>query len=564
MITDAGELMLLPSPVNLEFTGGTFALPDDYSPTLNNAPNLKPEEYKLEINTSGINIYSSTPVGARYAGYTLAQITDCCKNMLPTLKIHDYPAFAKRAVMLDVSRGRIWNMEHFKAIFRKLASWKINHVQLYFEASFASSGNEEIWHNDAFLNSLELQELNEYAHKYGIELSPCQNSFGHLTRFLISDSYRHLAEIPPGSGFEAWGKLTAVPQSLCPEDPGSLEFIQHIISELAPNFSSSIFNLGCDETIDLGLGRSRKTVIECGIDKVFTDYVNKLCAVVRKMGLKPAVWADFIQKNPESIQLLPPEMLYLVWGYDKDTPFNEWCRLMAKNQCDFWVCPGTSCWSSFFGDSYRRHCNLKLAAVAGTEYNASGYMITEWGDGGHRQLWPPTLYALAEGAQSAWNASCEFMPEHAGYRAFGSCKLGRWLENAGNLERGLRDKGINTLFQDMHTPLFSFNEKNKPVHTSFYREIEYKLAKLAGAIPQDLPDLLTQELQCLVKLADIAVKRACLRREGRLENIKKLVPDMRKGIAEFRELWMARSKPESLSASVSKDETVADEMERCF
>ena len=50
---------------------------------------------------------------------------------------------------------------------------------------FISPGNEEIWTGMSPVTPSELKELEIYAATYGIELSVCQNCFGHLTRFLI-------------------------------------------------------------------------------------------------------------------------------------------------------------------------------------------------------------------------------------------------------------------------------------------------------------------------------------------------------------------------------------------
>ena len=48
--------------------------------------------------------------------------------------------------MLDVSRDRIPTMGHLRSLVELLALLKFNHLQLYFEHTFAYRGYEQIWH----------------------------------------------------------------------------------------------------------------------------------------------------------------------------------------------------------------------------------------------------------------------------------------------------------------------------------------------------------------------------------------------------------------------------------
>jgi hexosaminidase len=56
---------------------------------------------------------------------------------LPCLKIRDWPDFARRGVMLDISRGRVPKLETLLELVGHLADFKINEFQLYTEHTFA-------------------------------------------------------------------------------------------------------------------------------------------------------------------------------------------------------------------------------------------------------------------------------------------------------------------------------------------------------------------------------------------------------------------------------------------
>ena len=53
------------------------------------------------------------------------------------IEIEDAPRFPERGVQLDVARDRVPTLETLHALVERLASWKLNRLQLYMEASFA-------------------------------------------------------------------------------------------------------------------------------------------------------------------------------------------------------------------------------------------------------------------------------------------------------------------------------------------------------------------------------------------------------------------------------------------
>lgn len=583
------ELKLLPAPESLEMLSGEFVLDlpiriEGESSCIETAitilgkkcvpgsgeirfrmdPAFADESYSLAVDRDGVSIVAKDLRGARWALCTLAQIMERCGFRLPFLKIQDAPKFKIRGAMLDVSRGRVWTMDHLKDTIRKLASWKMNLIQLYFEHAFASKGNEEVWKDASPVTPEEMRELDAFAAGLGVELCACQNSFGHLTMFLLHDKYRPLAEIQRGMNFDSWGSLSGIPQSLAPDEPKSLDFVRNLYESLLPNFSSKWINIGCDETLDLGFGRSRRQAAETGLENVFAGFVNKLGMLAHEMGKRPMMWADMPLRYPEIIGKLPPDMVYLLWGYDSDTPFAKWCEILKKTNREYWVCPGTCNWSSFLGDSSRRRENLKRAASAGIAGGASGYLVTDWGDGGHRQCWGPSLLALAEAAHRAWSGLAPYSPDAAGLRAFGSESAAGWFEAAGDVDLSIKKAGIPGLYADFHLPWHQLNARATPAQAIYFRLAQNAIRTLRDNIPPDAPELLKREMKFAADFAELAAERAILRRESRIAELKELGRKMRPLIKEFRELWLKISRPGGLDASAGKWESAADELERIF
>ena len=175
------------------------------------------------------------------------------------------------------------------------------------------------------------------------------------------------------------------PFSLTPGDPASLALIEDLLGQLLRCFRTPIVNIGCDETLDIGQGRSKAEVERRGRSAVYLEFVAKICVVARKHGFRPAFWADIALEHPESLTSLPPDLIALVWGYEPDAPFARWCEQLRATKHEMWVCPGTSSWCSITGRTAERRANLLVAARDGAAGGATGYLITDWSDFGHRE-----------------------------------------------------------------------------------------------------------------------------------------------------------------------------------
>ena len=66
------------------------------------------------------------------------------------------------------------------------------------------------------------------------------------------------------------------PFGLCPTNPKALELIQELHDELIDQFNSSKINIGMDETVDLGKGKSKQECQRIGKGEVFLKYVLNL------------------------------------------------------------------------------------------------------------------------------------------------------------------------------------------------------------------------------------------------------------------------------------------------
>ena len=70
---------------------------------------------------------------------------------------------------------------------------------------------------------------------------------------------------------------------------------------MLPNFSSRFFNVGCDETWDLGRGQSKKLCATKGQGRVYLDFLKKIHREVSRRGKTMMFWGDIILKYPKLI-----------------------------------------------------------------------------------------------------------------------------------------------------------------------------------------------------------------------------------------------------------------------
>ncbi|MCD6290346.1 MAG: family 20 glycosylhydrolase [Anaerolineae bacterium] len=537
----------------------------------------QPEGYHLTIGPDQIRIVAHDPAGAFYAAMTLRQIARQAAGSkeLPCLRIEDWPDFPHRGVMLDISRDRVPRMETLYMLVDMLAEWKINQFQLYMEHTFAYRNHREVWEKASPLTGEEILTLDAYCRERFIELVPNQNSFGHMHRWLKYDRYRPLAECPDGWQ-SPWGEWHDEPFSLCPSDPGSIELLRELYDELLPHFSSQQFNVGCDETFDLGQGRSKQDCEERGPGRVYLEFLLKIHDLVQRRGRTMQFWGDIILHHSELIPELPGDIIALEWGYDADHPFAENGAKFAQAGVPYYVCPGTSTWNSVGGRTENAMGNLWNAAENGLAHGAIGFLNTDWGDNGHWQHPSISFLGYAYGAAVSWAAQANRnidLPRALDLHAFRDAAgvMGKLAFDLGNAYKvpqvDVYGSILITILLYPDRPIAEGRTAGLTVEglekASTY--IDQVMAQLPKA-RMDRPDadLILDEFRNAAAL----MKHGCrlgiarLQAEGdEIANIpeetrRALATDLEEIIAEYKRIWLARSRPGGLEDSAGRLERV--------
>jgi hypothetical protein len=529
--------------------------------TLDASAPIPTQGYHLHTTPQRIALTASEPAGLFYGVMTLKQILRQSAGELPCGEIEDYPDFPSRGVMLDISRDKVPTLETLFALVDELAEWKINHLELYTEHTFAYRHHREVWAQASPMTGEDILRLDAYCRERFVELVPNQNSFGHMHRWLRLPRYRHLAECPDGFDWP-WGGHSDEPFSLNPTHPESLQFIAGLYEELLPHFSSRKFNVGCDETFDLGLGKSKAECERKGKGRVYLEFLLKIYELVKRHGRTMHFWGDIIMEHPELVPELPTDVVALEWGYEATHPFGEHGAKFAASGIPFYVCPGTSSWNTIAGRTENCLGNLRNAAENGLKHGAIGYLITDWGDNGHWQYLPVSYLGFAAGAALSWcypaNRDIDIvraLDVHV-FRDEAEV-MGRLVYDLGNAYRkiGHLVGNASVLFHFVHSPL------TQPLPESITQETIHATMEYIRAVTEPLPLarmdradalLIVDELTNAARMLLHGCRRALAVRSGIIDTDSErhaLATEIREILGEHRRLWMARNREGGLQDS---------------
>jgi hypothetical protein len=576
--------ILLPHPAKLRLTGAAVEVSVDPRAIGRLDPGRvkRDDAYQLSIGAGAgpgnVDLRVAGEAGLRHGRETVRQLLRRYGRRVPSLEIEDEPAFRARGVMLDISRDKAPTMGMLRGVVELFGALKLNHLELYTEHTFAYAGHEEVWEGSGAVTPGEARELSEVSRRHGIDLAPNQNCFGHLHKWLNRARYAPLAETHGEWWFMRWQKHG--PFSLCPVDPGSEAFVRELLGQLLPNFSSGLVNIGCDETFDVGQGRSEEEVRargEGGKAAVYFEFVEKVCAIARELGKRPMMWADIALSTPESLHLFPKDAVGLAWGYEPDFDFGEACRRLAEQGVEPWVCPGTSAWLSITGRTTERRGNVAAAARAKKD-GATGYLMTDWGDYGHMQQWPVTMRGIADAVQAAWNPGVEADPRAVSLHALGdtseSLGLAAWMDELGDVDIEIRRvagmtaegkppsgpiRNNSALFLDLHRP-WPYTFPVGATREQWHGVLDH-IAALESSMPSQRDALLERELKQTVGHAKLAALHAVVSR-GERGRTAEMVELGRWVAEEHGRLWVERNRGGGLTESMARFELLNDRLTR--
>lgn len=524
------------------------------------------ESYSLTVSGDCILVQGSC-TGLFYGVQTLRQILRNCPVLIPCMKIEDRPYFSNRGFYHDVTRGKVPTLDTLKELSERLSFYKINQMQLYIEHTFAFRNMSEVWRITDPLTAEDILELDEYCSKRHIELVPSLSTFGHLYHVLTTNSFSSMCEIEGNIKEQySWVKRQ-LHHTLDVSNPDSLKFVEGMLDEFIPLFSSDKFNICCDETFDLGEGKNRASAEKYGKGKLYVDFLNKIISIVKGHGRKVMFWGDIILKHPEFLNEIPKDVTCLNWNYGAN-PREEDTKTISESGLPQYVCPGVCGWNHLMNDMDTASANITKMITYGKKYGAVGVLNTDWGDFGHINLFANSIPGMILGASLSWNpetaGEIEKADEASSFIEFedktaSAVKLLRELSRQQTAPWGGIILWKERKFQDVNLVdnLDEMILKNSPeeIADSYNKSIEIgqKLLEIASTVPQDKKKdfrefYVSARGIALFEALHLIIQKYDLKRDIKDELIspKELASRLEFWLSDYCSVWRERNKESEL------------------
>lgn len=580
------DLFLLPHPRELRIGGD--GPPADAAATERHDATLPNEGYALRVDAAGIELRHADDAGLRYGRSTLEQLQAAHPDGLPGLEVRDWPDFAVRGYMLDISRDRVPTRETLARLVEVLALARYNHLQLYTEHTFAYESHEVVWGDASPITPEDLRWLDGFCRAAGIELAGNQNCFGHMERWLKHPEYAHRAECTAGN--ELLPGLNMPPMLLAPTDDNAKLAIS-LVQEQMSHLTSRRVNIGCDETFELGKGASKDDVEARGREIVYVEHLKRIAEPLVAQGYELLFWGDILRSHPELIAGLPEGMTTIAWMYEAPRApedviqipealqmaltnlgvdlsgmadgkgFASYLEPFVSAGVPFWVAPGTGSWNSLVGRLDNGLGNLLDAAVSGSAAGATGFLVTDWGDNGHLQ--PPVVSVppIVYGGAVSWCATTNRDLDLASILdrfVFGDDAgvLGGVLDRVGRVWRQTGQQAMNgsPLQAALCPSQFQFvtGEADRARVEGIIAALDDALESLTATRPTAADgDIAVRELRTAIRLARHGAWRLLARTGGEAKPLEELRADLTELVAEYEACWLARSRPGGLLDSAA-------------
>ena len=236
------------------------------------SPELKSEEYKLNVTEANVEIKASSPAGLFYALQSVAWLvrSDSMRRNLPCVSISDEPRFKWRGCMIDVGR-HLFSVDDIKRFLEVMASLKLNvfhwhltedqgwriEIDKYPKLTRVGAYRKEtiIGRNSdiprkfdgkpygGFYTKNEVRDIVDYAESLHITVVPEIDMPGHCCAAIAA--YPELGwKDSPAEVKRVWGVYEEGVLNLREE---TFEFVFDVLSEVIELFPGDFIHIGGDE-----------------------------------------------------------------------------------------------------------------------------------------------------------------------------------------------------------------------------------------------------------------------------------------------------------------------------
>ncbi len=397
--------------------------------------------YVLDVAPGQILVAGKDSDGLFNGVQTLRQLVagEGAEAVILGARVRDWPALIYRGTQVDMARGPVPTQDYLKRIVRTISEFKLNQLYFYMEDSFPFSGQPIMGVLTDLPARQDWEELVAYAARYHVEIVPAHNSCGHVHKLLRFELFAPLAEFPHSD-------------LLSPAEPQIYSFLENLYAQMAPVFTSPLYNVGCDETEELGQGRSATLAKKEAPGQLYIDNLLRVHDIVRAHNKQVIFWGDIALKHPELLKQLPKDMLVATWEYGSHPHYDAWLKPFVDNGMKLIICPWVGNTSVMMPDYEHAALNIGRFVNEGKKVGALGMNNTVWNDDGET-LYGQGWWSIVYGAAVAWEAGPTDVEDFdskfdwAFYRN-SDHRFVEALKKLGHLNETLRQSGAGKLYDE--------------------------------------------------------------------------------------------------------------------
>lgn len=313
--------------------------------------------------------------------------------------------FPEVAFSLDLSRNGVMNLATLQEFILYLATMGYTHLYLYLEDTYAIKSQPYQGYLRGRYTQADLQKIDTFANRFGIEVVPCIQTLAHLTQLLKWPQYDVVKEDD---------------DTLLVDQPQTYELIATWLRFFKQTFMSDRIHLGLDEASGIGRGRYLDQHPYASRQTLMLRHIHKVVALCHEIGLRPEMWSDFIYRaldrkqapgyyalaadlDQDAAQKLPKDVAYSYWDYGEVQEANYRLRLQRHRLFGPHVhfAGAAHIYGNLVPNYGKSWQSLMPALAACQKEKVEQVMLTTWGDDGKE-----TSHWLALPLMQAFSQRC--------------------------------------------------------------------------------------------------------------------------------------------------------------
>ena len=306
--------------------------------------------------------------------------------------------FKTLGLMIDLSRNAVMSIEGWRRFVPLVADMGYNAILLYMEDVYEMEGEPYFGYMRGRYSREELKEIDAIGLRHGVEMIPCIQTLGHLSRISKWGAYKMDT-----------GDILLV------GDERTYELIDKMFKTMTECFTTKRFHIGMDEAISLGKGKYKEINGEESQSSIMRKHLARVVEIGKKYGLDMMMWSDMLFRGwnkgeyyakktdipEEYCKALPESIAPIYWDYYMKTEARYDDMLSNHKQLSDKTVFAGGIWT-WLGITPANQHSIDTSAPAirmCKKHGVKDVFFTLWGDNGaecSRFSVIPALFYIAE------------------------------------------------------------------------------------------------------------------------------------------------------------------------